>query len=661
MDQPVILCGLGRLGRRVLEYLRAAGMSVVVVDNHCDPNDPSLHGIRVLVGDFRQTEVLEAAGIRQARGLLILTSDDLVNISAALTARHMNSTVRIVVRMFNQNLIPRLGKTVQNVFSLSVSSMTAPLVALTALTGEALGAFSLEDGVRQVAEVTVADPSPLSGRTVSEVANHYHLLTVARTTAGVKDRLWHELDSEAKLSAGDQLVMCGEPQHLGPFLGEEENPLAQVLWAGWLRRNWRVIWRTLSEVDLPVKISTATLLGVLVASTLVYYLGIPKSGHAISDGLYRAVSVIATGSDMHEQDLEKGWQKVFVSVLRITGAALTAVFTAIVTNYFLRARLGGALEVRRIPDAGHIVVCGLGNVGFRVVEHLLEYDERVVVIELHRDSRFLATARRLGVPVIVGDATVTQVLRQAHAATARAIVAATESDLVNLEIGLLARELNPRQRVVLRLYDTNLAQTLREAANIRLALSIPTLAAPAFVAALYGDRVPTIFLVGGRLLAVQEITVHADDAGLIGQPVRAMAVDYRLLPVGLVGANQYSNPQPADQILRAGDRLTVIATLPDLERLIRRDRPPTDWAVDVIAFPPAARSKLVKLLWEKQSITATMAEGLLDHLPLRFGNNLTRGQAEDLLAHLRPENVTAQATQVAETQASSSNRSNNLP
>src|SRR5207244_13427645 len=69
-------------------------------------------------------------------------------------------------------------------------------------------------------------------------------------------------------------------------------------------------------------------------------------------------------------------------------------FTAIFTNYLIRARLGGALEIRRVPDGGHVVVCGLGNIGFRVVEELLRYGERVVVIELHRDSRFLATADR---------------------------------------------------------------------------------------------------------------------------------------------------------------------------------------------------------------------------------------------------------------------------
>src|SRR5260370_36867907 len=201
MDQPVIMCGLGRLGRRVLEYLRAAGMTVVVVDQKCDPADPSLQGLRVVTGDLREEEVLEAAGLRQACGVLILTSNDLVNISTTLTTRHQNPRVRIVVRMFNQNLIPRLGKAVENVFSLSVSGMTAPLVALTALTGEALGAFSLEDGIRQVAEIKVPDNSLLAGLTVEETATPCHLLVVARTpeasvtgTKG-KDYFWQDRKS----------------------------------------------------------------------------------------------------------------------------------------------------------------------------------------------------------------------------------------------------------------------------------------------------------------------------------------------------------------------------------------------------------------------------------------------------------------------------------
>src|SRR5262245_3200059 len=167
MDQPILLCGLGRVGWRVLDYLRAAGLPVVAVDAVCSPDDPRLQGVRLVRGDFQQCEILEEAGVRSARGVLILTSDDLTNISTALTVRHLHPEVRVVVRMFNQNLLTRLGKAVHNVFALSTSTLTAPLLALTALTGQALGAFRVEglpEGRRQVAEVTISAGSRLRGQ-----------------------------------------------------------------------------------------------------------------------------------------------------------------------------------------------------------------------------------------------------------------------------------------------------------------------------------------------------------------------------------------------------------------------------------------------------------------------------------------------------------------
>ena len=63
MDAPIILCGLGRMGSRVLDYLRAAGLPVVVVDNACRPDDPRLNGVRLVSGDCRRRDVLEAAGV----------------------------------------------------------------------------------------------------------------------------------------------------------------------------------------------------------------------------------------------------------------------------------------------------------------------------------------------------------------------------------------------------------------------------------------------------------------------------------------------------------------------------------------------------------------------------------------------------------------------
>src|SRR5688500_5326245 len=123
MERPVVLCGLGRVGWRVLDSLRAAGIPVVVINIKDETDDPRLAGVTVFKGDCRRHELLEAAGVKGARGVVIVTSDDLVNISTALLVRKLNPTVRIVVRMFNQNLISRFGVAVKNTVALSVSAL----------------------------------------------------------------------------------------------------------------------------------------------------------------------------------------------------------------------------------------------------------------------------------------------------------------------------------------------------------------------------------------------------------------------------------------------------------------------------------------------------------------------------------------------------------
>ena len=77
----------------------------------------------------------------------------------------------------------------------------------------------------------------------------------------------------------------------------------------------------------------------------------------------------------------------------------------------------------------------------------------------------------LGAAVMIGDASVVEVLRQAHAGAARAVVQTTNNDMTNLEVSLLVRELNPQMRVVLLLNDPQFANMLRDAASIDTAIS----------------------------------------------------------------------------------------------------------------------------------------------------------------------------------------------
>ncbi|HEY7425828.1 MAG TPA: NAD-binding protein [Gemmataceae bacterium] len=644
MEAPIVLCGLGRMGTRILEYLHAANLPVVVIDNRCRPDDPRLKGTRLVHGDCRQRCVLEAAGVASARGVLILTNDDLLNISTTLMVRALNPDIRVVLRMFNQNLLVRLGSVLHNVYALSTSLLTAPVLAMTAVAGQALATFQLNgtsDGERQVVEWQVGPSSRMLGRTIGAVMRYREAVPLAYLPHDGADRFLLDIELDTPLRAGDRLVLCGPPRPLTALLDETDAEDAPHLlrWAAWHRRMACVLRRSLAEIDPAVLICTGILFAVILASTLILCLGVEK--YKVIDALFRTVSIMATGASMYEQDVEYSpGMKVFVATLRILGAALTAAFTAIVTNYLLRARLGGALEVRRIPDGGHVIVCGLGAIGFRAVEELLRHGERVVVIERDAGNRFVRTVRRLGVPVLVGDAAVRGVLQEAHAVTSRAVIATTDDDLTNLAIALLVRELHADHRVVPVLGDPELARLLREAADVRYALSVPMLAAPAFVASLFGDRVLSVFQVCGRLFTVIDLLIQVGDP-FVEHSVRALSVDYHLQAVALLPAE---GPPPHLLLaarLRGGDRLVGIIALPDLERLLHRQQPPAVFAVEVLGFPPPSRDWLAGLLRTRRHCTEEEAVRALEQLPLRFAENLTRGQAEDLLAQLARERIDA--------------------
>src|SRR5262249_22136441 len=156
-------------------------------------------------------------------------------------------------------------KTVKNVHALSTATLAAPLFVLSALTGQALGTLRLEearDGLRQVAEWTIAAGSPLRGQRIAAAASSCAGLVLAHLPTGGRARFLSDVDPQATLDAGDRLIICGEP-HVIAQLVEGEAALPHVRWAGWLRRTGRVAWRSLAEVDLAVKICTAVLVSVI--------------------------------------------------------------------------------------------------------------------------------------------------------------------------------------------------------------------------------------------------------------------------------------------------------------------------------------------------------------------------------------------------------------
>jgi Trk K+ transport system NAD-binding subunit len=208
----------------------------------------------------------------------------------------------------------------------------------------------------------------------------------------------------------------------------------------------------------------------------------------------------------------------------------------------------------------------MGKVGYRVTKELLQLGEDVIGIEKNPELSFLEDVRELDVPILMGDARKQDMLEQARIEDASAIVVCTEHDLTNLDIALEARELNPTIKVVMRMFDGSLAGRVRRGFGIHTAFSTSALAAPVFAAAATRAQIEQSFYLDGVLMNVAHATVE-DGSPLVGYTV-ARAEDELDLTIVLHKGQTATDAHPdPDNVLRAGDCLTVFASLQSLAQL----------------------------------------------------------------------------------------------
>jgi Trk K+ transport system NAD-binding subunit len=205
----------------------------------------------------------------------------------------------------------------------------------------------------------------------------------------------------------------------------------------------------------------------------------------------------------------------------------------------------------------HVILCGLGNLGVRVMQELLRQGEEVAVLEKNPQAPHLAVARRAGVPVLIGNGREEGILDDLNVKTARSIILATSDDLANLEMALDARKVNPEIRVVLRMFDQELASKVRDSIGISLAFSASALAAPVFAISSAQKGVVNSFPVGERNMVVVRRTIKP--AGrLIGKSVGALRKSPGTYVLELLRGSGERVYHPADDVaLAEGDTLTI--------------------------------------------------------------------------------------------------------
>ncbi|WP_338688336.1 NAD-binding protein [Streptomyces acidiscabies] len=515
--------------------------------------------------------VLSEAGVARAAALALVYDDDETNIRAALTARRLNPRVRLVLRLYNR----RLGQHIEELLDqaallasgeedatagtttvLSDADTAAPALAATAIAGTTKVVQT--DGLllRAVehhgegAAPGLATLALLSSETDGNIEQGPQLLPdaeeVRTATAASPGRGTVVLEqvsyaSEGNLSTGRGAGLIA--------------PMASLFSR---RLRWSLAGVVTCVLALAVALWLTTGIHPLGALYLTLLDLFAINDPAVGDPLARQILQLLSG---------------------LMGLLLLPVLLAAVLEALGTFRSAGSLRKPPRGMSGHVVLLGLGKIGTRVLIRLRELDIPVVCVESGPEARGLAVARRLRVPVVLGDVTQEGVLEAAKIHRANALLAVTSSDTTNLEAVLYARSLRQDLNAVLRLYDDDFAtavyRTLRAAhpyARTR-SRSVSHLAAPSFAGAMMGRQILGAISVERRVLLFSALEAggHPQLEGrTMGEAFRSG--HWRVL--ALDTGTGLAWDLPADRVLRPTDRVILAATRQGMADLLRRHGQP---------------------------------------------------------------------------------------
>ncbi len=191
---------------------------------------------------------------------------------------------------------------------------------------------------------------------------------------------------------------------------------------------------------------------------------------------------------------------VFTSIAMLITIVFTAVFTAGMVDRLLAPRSIGMVGPRALPRSGHVVVVGLGQVGFRLCTRLQRLGLGVIGVERNPAAPNLRLAKALGIPVVIADARDKFVLRKLGLNTAQAMAAVASDDLDNIAVAVAARAVAPDLRVVIRAGDHEAITETQSLFSIGIVHDLASLSAAYTTASLTGLRPRGVLAQGRRLL-----------------------------------------------------------------------------------------------------------------------------------------------------------------
>jgi voltage-gated potassium channel len=218
LREHYIICGFGRVGRRVAEELRHEGAPFVVLDHSHEAKEAAEEeGVLFMEGNGADDDDLRSAGLERARGLVVASDDDSDNLYIALSARNSNPELLIVARASSEEAArklrlagaDRIVQPYQAAGRMMANYMLRPQVTafVDVVTTAAGSDLRFE-------EIEVGDASGQGGRTIRDLDVRRQtgaLIVALRKGDGSFDTT---PTPEAVLEVGDVLIAAGTEEEL---------------------------------------------------------------------------------------------------------------------------------------------------------------------------------------------------------------------------------------------------------------------------------------------------------------------------------------------------------------------------------------------------------------------------------------------------------------
>lgn len=189
-------------------------------------------------------------------------------------------------------------------------------------------------------------------------------------------------------------------------------------------------------------------------------------GWSLSDALYMSLITISTVGYGETRPLSESGRWFTGSLIFVSLVSMT-VWTAILTSFIVERDLSGYFKeakARRMIAAmkNHTVICGASPIALMVIEKLSRQGTQLVLIDEDQEELDRTKRRFRKLQVICGSPVNELVLARANILMAKNVVAATDSDLSNLLIGITCRDLGEHLNVIAESNDPGIANRMRK-------------------------------------------------------------------------------------------------------------------------------------------------------------------------------------------------------